>query len=173
MPVTFVTFAKVIPSLLFAPSLKPAAPVTVVVSAAVKPWYATLVSLFAVPVVAPVRLNTVLPRPVTPPVPVTSVADTNAMPRLMSVLAAKSTAPVTVVVSAAVKPWYVTLVSLFAVPVVAPVRLNTVLPRPVTPPVPVTSVADTNAIPRLVSVSDAKLTAPVTVVALLAEPKPV
>ena len=38
VPVTVpVTLANVIPSLLFAPSLKPAAPVTVVVSAAVKP----------------------------------------------------------------------------------------------------------------------------------------
>ena len=79
LPATLAAWAKVMPSLLLALSSKPAAPVTVVVSAVAKP---PKVTPPAVPAVLPVRLKAVLPRLVIAPVPATFVASAKVMPSL-------------------------------------------------------------------------------------------
>ena len=66
VPVTLVALANFMPRLLLSEVLKPAAPVTVAASAAVKSWN---VMPPAVPVVVPPRANVLLTRPDIVPVP--------------------------------------------------------------------------------------------------------
>ncbi|CAM5335931.1 hypothetical protein RLIN73S_02222 [Rhodanobacter lindaniclasticus] len=68
LPVTLVALAKVMPRLLLAVLSKPAAPVTVAASAAVKPAKLTPP---AVPALAPLSANVLLPMMAALPLPVT------------------------------------------------------------------------------------------------------
>ena len=94
LPATLVALAKVMPRLLLAALSKPAAPVTVAASAAVKP---VKVTPLAVPALAPLSANVLLPVTALLPLPVTAETPVHVPP--MPVVApmpldsAKVTAP--------------------------------------------------------------------------------